>query len=377
MAWIESHQSLRDHRKTKALRRVLKIKTPQAIGHLHLLWWWCLDNAPDGNLSDIPSEDLAEAAEWTGDPGKFVSALLDAGFIDRDTGQLHDWMDYSGGYLEQQRLTKEQKRAGGKARMAQLSPEERSKLGATAVKNRWSRREIPAEIPAEPKKIPATGPNRTNITNKTVPTEEDKEDIILPTIKKDGENVLSSSDENNDVSVFVVYRENIGELTPIIEDEIKEYQKFFSDDQIGEAIAEAVKQGIRTWKYITGILNNWQREGHQPSGDKRTAIAPASTSARAWTGETPLPPDPNAQAQWLAALAQLEQEVSKANYRTWLSKTSGLREFNGDFVVSVPNSFVANYLERNQCSLIEKALSGILNKSVRMRTYVLEMSNVP
>ncbi len=110
MAWIESHQSLRDHRKTKALRRVLKIKTPQAIGHLHLLWWWCLDNAPDGNLSDIPSEDLADAAMWTGNPENFVNALIDAGFIDQETRQLHDWFDYAGKLLSKNETRKEQNR---------------------------------------------------------------------------------------------------------------------------------------------------------------------------------------------------------------------------------------------------------------------------
>ena len=96
MAWIESHQTLKEHHKTKALKRALKIKTPQAIGHLHMLWWWCLDNAPDGDLSGIPDEDLAEAVEWTGDPKKFVDSLVTSGFIDGENRQLHDWYEYAG-----------------------------------------------------------------------------------------------------------------------------------------------------------------------------------------------------------------------------------------------------------------------------------------
>ena len=51
MAWIESHQELANHPKTKRFKRALGISTPQAIGHLHLLWWWALDYAQDGSLA--------------------------------------------------------------------------------------------------------------------------------------------------------------------------------------------------------------------------------------------------------------------------------------------------------------------------------------
>ena len=96
MAWIESHQSLPTHRKTMRLKAALEIKTPQAMGHLHLLWLWALDNAPDGCLEDIPDEGIAEVCQWEGDASEFVNALMDAGFIDRDTCMIHDWEDYAG-----------------------------------------------------------------------------------------------------------------------------------------------------------------------------------------------------------------------------------------------------------------------------------------
>ncbi len=108
--WIESHQELRDHRKTKALRRLLKINTVSVIGHLHLLWWWCLTNAPGGDLTGIPDEDLADAALWKGDPNRFVSALKTAGFIDQNRPQLHNWYDYAGKLLEKTKARQEQNR---------------------------------------------------------------------------------------------------------------------------------------------------------------------------------------------------------------------------------------------------------------------------
>jgi len=69
---------------------------------------------------------------------------------------------------------------------------------------------------------------------------------------------------------------------------------------------------------------------------------------------------------WEAALGQLQLEVSKPNFRTWLSKTVGMECQDKRFVVGVPNTFVAEYLERNQRSLIEKALTGILRDDVKV-----------
>jgi chromosomal replication initiator protein len=62
---------------------------------------------------------------------------------------------------------------------------------------------------------------------------------------------------------------------------------------------------------------------------------------------------------WETALGELQIQISKANYRTWLSKTAGLSYRDNRFVVSVPNTFAAEYLERNQRALIEKALAGL------------------
>jgi len=69
---------------------------------------------------------------------------------------------------------------------------------------------------------------------------------------------------------------------------------------------------------------------------------------------------------WEAALGQLQLEVSKPNFSTWLSKTVGMECRDNRFVVGVPNTFVAEYLEKNQRSLIEKALTGILKDDVKV-----------
>ena len=75
MAWIKSQQALRDHPKLKKLARGLEISIPTALGHLHMLWWWAMDYAQDGNLTPFDALDIADAAGWEGDPNRFVDAV--------------------------------------------------------------------------------------------------------------------------------------------------------------------------------------------------------------------------------------------------------------------------------------------------------------
>lgn len=95
MAWIESHQTLRDHPKLYAFMDNLGVAKPQAVGHLHMFWWWCCDYAPEGKLRHNDAQ-LARAGEWTGEPAVFVKALIAAGFLDRQDGVLavHDWQEF-------------------------------------------------------------------------------------------------------------------------------------------------------------------------------------------------------------------------------------------------------------------------------------------
>jgi len=69
---------------------------------------------------------------------------------------------------------------------------------------------------------------------------------------------------------------------------------------------------------------------------------------------------------WGAALGELQVQVSRSNYRTWLEKTEGLDYQSDRFVIGVPNTFIAEYLDRNQRSLIEKTLIH-LTSSPEMR----------
>ncbi len=73
-----------------------------------------------------------------------------------------------------------------------------------------------------------------------------------------------------------------------------------------------------------------------------------------------------AQQIWETALGELQIQVNKPNYLTWLEKTAGLSYHDNQFVVGVPNTFVAEYLDKNQRSLIEKTLIGLTGRDIKV-----------
>ncbi len=106
MAWIELHQQVPTHPKTKRLTRALGLEVPkdipQVVGHLCMFWLWCIDYAADGSLEKMTAQDIADAAGWTQDPEVFLDAMRQAEFIDTADGisYVHDWDDYIGKLLD-------------------------------------------------------------------------------------------------------------------------------------------------------------------------------------------------------------------------------------------------------------------------------------
>jgi DNA replication protein len=62
-------------------------------------------------------------------------------------------------------------------------------------------------------------------------------------------------------NVFRLYEENIGPLTPMIADALKDAEATYSPDWVAESIELAVKHNKRNWKYSETILKRWKEEG--------------------------------------------------------------------------------------------------------------------
>ena len=164
MAWIESHQELRHHYKTKRLARELKVTVAAAIGHLHCLWWWAIDFAPDGDLSKFDDYEIADAIGYEGkDPAKAKAALISSGFLDNNSDgaiTIHDWYDYSG-QLGDKRIESRKKERDRKAEYRA-----RKKAEAEAGRDTGT---SPAAVPREKADCPEPVPRDRPTENGTVP----------------------------------------------------------------------------------------------------------------------------------------------------------------------------------------------------------------
>lgn len=62
-------------------------------------------------------------------------------------------------------------------------------------------------------------------------------------------------------TIFRLYEQNIGPLTPLVADRIVKALDDYPSDWIEDGIEEAVAYNRRSWRYIERILENWSAEG--------------------------------------------------------------------------------------------------------------------
>jgi DNA replication protein len=69
--------------------------------------------------------------------------------------------------------------------------------------------------------------------------------------------------------IFTSYEENIGLITPMIAEELKDALKTYREDWIHDAIKEAVALNKRSLRYVQRILERWTAEGRNNNGAHR------------------------------------------------------------------------------------------------------------
>jgi len=88
--------------------------------------------------------------------------------------------------------------------------------------------------------------------------------IVVSRSPERSEGEMKQSHQN----IFALYEQNIGIITPMIAEELKEAEKLYQPQWIDEAFKEAVRMNKRSWKYIARILERWASEGKE-SGEHR------------------------------------------------------------------------------------------------------------
>lgn len=225
MAWIESHQGLRSHPKTRKLVRRLNASPAIIVGHLHFIWWWALDFAQDGEITQFDPEDISDACDWDGEPEEFFNALVEVGFIDKvdDRYFLHDWYDYAGKLIEIRRKDAERKRKSrGQAKESEGSP--------TDIRRTSERRRTES--------IRDLNPNLNHNLNQH---------------QEQG----AGGAENP----YTVFQNEIGVISSAMSQMLQDSVEEYGDQMVIDAIREAVRQNVRKFAYIDSILKRWKTEG--------------------------------------------------------------------------------------------------------------------
>lgn len=70
-------------------------------------------------------------------------------------------------------------------------------------------------------------------------------------------------------TIYKLYEANIGALTPLMADEIKDTEAEFGAEWVEEAVKIAVEMNKRNWRYIRAILERWKKDGKQDESGRR------------------------------------------------------------------------------------------------------------
>jgi DnaD/phage-associated family protein len=70
-------------------------------------------------------------------------------------------------------------------------------------------------------------------------------------------------------NIFILYEQNIGPLTPLIADDLRDAEQTYPLRWIEEAIQLAVENNVRKWRYVLSILERWRQEGKQDGIGRR------------------------------------------------------------------------------------------------------------
>jgi DNA replication protein len=69
-------------------------------------------------------------------------------------------------------------------------------------------------------------------------------------------------------ALITLYEQNIGLVTPLLLDELREAEERYPNHWIEDAMREAVLANARSWRYIRKVLERWAANGRQHAQDR-------------------------------------------------------------------------------------------------------------
>jgi hypothetical protein len=84
----------------------------------------------------------------------------------------------------------------------------------------------------------------------------------------------------------------------------------------------------------------------------------------------------NPEQAWQAVLSQLQTEMPRASFDSWVRNTHCLSFVDGIVTIGVQNTYACEWLENRLSSTVSRLLTGMLNQQVEMR-FVVDETEIP
>ncbi len=82
-----------------------------------------------------------------------------------------------------------------------------------------------------------------------------------------------------------------------------------------------------------------------------------------------------AEQAWQAALGQLQMEMPKAAFDTWVRGAELIAYEDGSFLIGVQNAYARDWLQSRLASTLTRILTGIMNRTVEVRFSIWQKPN--
>ena len=75
-------------------------------------------------------------------------------------------------------------------------------------------------------------------------------------------------------------------------------------------------------------------------------------------------------AQWQAALGELQLQMTRATFDTWVKDTSVMAYEDGEFIIGVPNAYAKDWLDNRLYAAVKRTLAQVAGRTVSLRFVV-------
>ena len=75
-------------------------------------------------------------------------------------------------------------------------------------------------------------------------------------------------------NIFLLYEQNIGMITPLLAEKLRQAERDYPENWIRDAFSLAVERNKRNWSYIHSILRNWAQYGKDTPAQTGQSLVP-------------------------------------------------------------------------------------------------------